>query len=240
MKMLVCLHGNPLSQEFDPLLPQLQEMGISPVIHKRPVKGSKLEPLLQSISATAKVSGGGPFALLAYSWGAYLAMAYMRRFPENVTGALFINPMLVDKTSISLPSQIMLATPVLRSLILRIRSRSMAAAFVKRIFNPEEPTPEVKGHLEMYLANTQIWRGVASYKKLMLAKPLPDQISEIKVPVHALFGDKDLVAPQALQMPMLQNLPKLSNDTLSGGGHALMWTHSDRILQEIGKLPFEF
>ena len=124
IKTLVCLHGNPSDgQEFEPLLPALRDKGFNPVVHKRPIRGSKLEPLLQSVSATAKVSGGSPFGLLAYSWGAYLALSYLKRFPENVLGTILINPLLVDRQPLTISRKILLGIPLVRALSLKIGNR---------------------------------------------------------------------------------------------------------------------
>lgn len=237
MKMLICLHGNPLNgQEFEPMLPELQSLGFNPVIHKRPIKGSKLEPLLQSINATAKVSGGGPFGLVAYSWGAYLALAYLRRFPENVTGVLLVNPFLIDAKPIGIPARFFLATPLISTLVLKLRSRKMASAFVNKTFYPEEASEEVKGVLEPYLSHAYIWRGAAAYKKLMVASPLPVEFPNLQVPVKALFGEIDEVAPKSQQMKVLENLNSLTFDTIKDAGHALPWTHKSRIIDEIKRM----
>lgn len=234
MKMIICLHGNPLQgQEFDPLLPELTHQGFHPILHKRPIKGSKLEPLLQSINSTAKVSGGGPFILVAYSWGAYLALAYLHRFPENVTGLLLINPLVVDHKPMSAAVNLLMATPLLRSIVLRLRSRSMAAAYVRRTFAPHEPTQQVRSELESFLSQVQIWRGAAAYKKLMMTTPLPDQVEKSSVPIRVLYGEKDLVAPINEQKPVIERFGYPITTTIPGAGHGLPWTHPSLILEEI-------
>lgn len=234
MKMLICLHGNPLQgQEFDPLLSELTNNGFHPIIHKRPIKGSKLEPLLQSINSTAKVSGGGPFALVAYSWGAYLALAYLHRFPENVTGILLINPLVVDHRPLSAAVNLLMATPLLRSIVLRLRSRSMAAAYVRRTFAPQEPTQEVRAKLESFLSQVQIWRGAAAYKKLMMTAPLSEQVEKSSVPIRVLYGEKDHVAPMEEQKPVIERFGRPTSTIVPEAGHALPWTHPALILEEI-------
>ena len=160
MNLLVCLHDNPLSgQEFDPLLPLLKERGFHVVVHKRPPQGSKLEPLLQSISATAKVSGGGPFGLIAYSWGAYLALAYLKRYPENLKGLLLLNPLVVADALENRPSKALLATPLLSSMVLRWRCRSLAATFLADRFAPQKPPSDVRS-----------WNRIFSFARSRLAR----------------------------------------------------------------------
>jgi pimeloyl-ACP methyl ester carboxylesterase len=237
MKMLLCLHGNPLNgQEFESLLPELQKNGYHPIIHKRPIRGSQLEPLLQSINATAKVSGGGPFGLLAYSWGAYLALAYLQRFPENLTGVLLINPLLVDKNSRGLGSKLVFGTPLLRTVVLKFLRRKMAANYISKIFYPKEPSQEVKNELQTYLANSSVWRGAAAYKKLMIEKPLSKESSVFQIPLKVLFGEKDEFAPKKEQLQVLQNLNDPSFKTIPLAGHALPWSHQSLILDEINQM----
>jgi pimeloyl-ACP methyl ester carboxylesterase len=240
MKMLVCLHGNPLNgQEFEAILPVLQKEGYNTIVHKRPIKGSKLEPLLQSINATAKVSGGGPFGLVAYSWGAYLALAYLQRFPENVTGLLLINPLLVDRKPLGFGAKVMLNTPILRSVILKFLSRKMAKEYINKTFYPIEPPDEIRNQLQAFLSYSSIWRGAAAYKKLMVTKPLPEEFSCFNIPIKVLFGAQDEVAPKAVQMEVLQKLNSVSFDTIPNAGHALPWSHPGCIIEKIQGLKME-
>ncbi len=238
MKMLICLHGNPLNGlEFDSFLPELESKGYQPIIHKRPLKGCvHLEPLIQSINATAKVSGGAPFGILAYSWGAYLALAYLRRFPENVTGVLLVNPLLEDRKPLSLSYRMLLCTPLLRSIVLRLKRRKLAMEYIDRIFFPEIPSDETRKSLLAFLSHGYIWKGAAAYKKLMLKSPLTS-LPSIDVPVRVLFGEKDEVAPKPEQMPCLQMMNQLHLTTLPQVGHALPWTRPSLIVDEICRLP---
>lgn len=235
MRLMVCLHDNPLNgQEFEPLLPLLKERGVQAVVHKRPIKGSKLPPLLQSIHATAKVSGGGPFGLIAYSWGAYLALAYLKQFPENVTSLFLLNPRLVaDETK--RPDKFLLATPLLRTLVLKWRCRALAAGFISRTFAPDFPPAEAKAGVESFLSQAQVWRGESVYQELLREKPLPSDFSEIQIPVKVLFGKQDCVAPIDEQLPILEKLPRLDAVLVPDAGHALPWTHSALIADTIQK-----
>jgi pimeloyl-ACP methyl ester carboxylesterase len=237
MKKLVCIHGNPLNgQEFESLIPKLQQIGYQPVLHKRPLKSSKLEPLLQSINATVKLAGGGPFTLVAYSEGAYLALAYWRRFPENVNGILLINPIAVDHKPLTLGFRTLLKTPLVRSIVLKFRSRKLAAAYIHRIFDPLEPSVETRTSLQAFLGHSQVWRTETSYKKLMLSSPLKNQFPQETIPVRALFGEKDHLAQKDEQMTLLQQISSLKCITVPGAGHALPWTHEETIIEELSKL----
>jgi pimeloyl-ACP methyl ester carboxylesterase len=237
MKMLVCLHGNPFQgQEFEPLLPKIVQEGFQPIIHKRPVKGGKLEPLLQSISATAKVSGGTPFGIMAYSWGAYLALAYFNRYPENVTSMILINPLIIDLKPMACISQMMLKTPILKNLAMKFRKRSMAIQHVQRIFDPEKPNPETKQALESYLSQSSVWFGAAAYKKLMISTPLLSRTSPISIPVKIIYGEQDRLAPMEQQKKILQDMCKGEEITVPNSGHALPWTHPDLIVREVAQV----
>lgn len=235
MRLMVCLHDNPLNgQEFEPLVPLLKERGIQAVLHKRPIKGSKLPPLLQSIHATAKVSGGGPFGLIAYSWGAYLALAYLKQFPENVTSLILLNPRLVaDQTK--RPDKILLATPLLRTLVLKLRCRSLAADYIRRTFSPDFPSAQIQAGMESFLSQAQVWKGEAVYQDLLREKPLPSDYSGIHIPVKVLFGKQDCVAPIDSQLPILEKLPRLDAVLVPDAGHALPWTHSVLVADTILK-----
>lgn len=236
MKMLIGLHGNPLNgQEFESLVPELENKGYQFVLHKRPLKGCiQLEPLIQSINATAKVSGGGPFGLVAYSWGAYLALAYLHRFPENVTGVLLINPLLTDKKSLPLSTRLLLSTPILRPIVLKLKSRKLASEYIDTVFYPEIPADDVRKNLMTYLSYGYVWKAAAAYKKLMLKTPLAS-LSSVNIPVRVLFGEEDKVAPKLEQMPYMQTMNQLHLTTLPHVGHAIPWIHSSLIIDEIQK-----
>ncbi len=237
MKMLICLHGNPLQgQEFEPLIAPLQAQGINPIIHKRLLKNCKLESLIQSINATAKVSGGGPFGIAAYSWGAYLAMAYLNRFPENVAGLVLVNPLLIDEKPLPNCLTTALKIPLFGTLALKMRSRKMAAAFIQKTFEPEIPSEEVGNQLKTYLSHAQVWRAGAAYKKLMLANPLSVQLTKSNTPIRVLFGEKDQSAPPAKQMAILSKLGNVNVKNIPTAGHALPWTHPNKVIEEIVKI----
>lgn len=234
MNLIVCLHDNPLNgQEFDPLLPLLKEQGFQAVVHKRPVQGSKLEPLLQSINATAKVSGGGPFSLVAYSWGAYLALAYLKRYPENLKSLVLLNPIVVADSRDDRPSKALLSTPLLSSLVLRWRCRSLASIFLKKRFAPQDAPVDVRSSVEPFLSQGQIWRGEAAYHNLLREKPLVPNFEGISVPVKVIFGEEDCVAPKEEQLFVLGKLQNMRTVTIPGAGHALPWTHASQISHEI-------
>jgi lipase len=236
MRLLICLHGNPLNgQEFAPLLPLFKEKGYQAVVHKRPIRGSKLEPLLQSISATAKVSGGAPFDLVAYSWGAYLALAYLLRYPENVSSLLLLNPLLVADPQVNRPRKVLLATPLLRTLVLKRKGRSLATAFLQKNFYPDPLPDELFKELVPYLSQALVWRGEAAYQKLMLEKPLPCDISGIKTPISLLFGEHDRVASMKTQLTLLQRVSNLQSQVIAGAGHALPWTHPTLVAAALAK-----
>ncbi len=236
MNLIVCLHDNPLNgQEFDPLLPLLKARGFEAVVHKRPTRCSQLEPLLQSITATAKVSGGGRFGLVAYSWGAYLALAYLKSYPENVTGLVLINPLLTPQERDDRPGKALLATPLLRSLVLRWRCRALAATFVTRSFAPDAPSASIRTGIESFLSQAQVWRGESAYHELMKEKPLHHHFNAIHTPVKVLFGKQDLVAPIDLQLPILEKLSQMNALIVPEAGHALPWTHPILVADEVLK-----
>ncbi len=236
MKMLICLPDNPLQgQEFHFLLPQLESQGFQPIIHKRPLTSMQLEPLIQSINATVKVSGGGRFTILAYSWGAYLALTYLNRFPENVKGVLLVNPLLKEDKIIHKGSTVLMALPLLRTLWLKIKGRKLAAEFIKNTFAPDQPAEKDRKLLEIYLKQPRLWRAAAAYKRLMQAHPLPLN-SPCTVPMRVLVGEKDKIAPYQKQLNYLNSFCPASTRIILGAGHALPWTHPQAILEEIEKL----
>jgi pimeloyl-ACP methyl ester carboxylesterase len=237
-KMLVFLPGNPLDgREFELIVKELEKADYQCLIHKRPIKGSKLEPLLQSINAITKVSGGGSFGLAAYSWGAYLALSYLKRFPENVTDVLLINPLLADTSPLPWTQRIVLKTPILRSLLLKFLSKKKASKYLEKIFSPQNPSEEIKKNLHAFLSQAVVWRGEYAYKKLMSTNPLSkESLVDVKVPVRVLFGAEDPAAPKEGQMPILQKCPTLSFDTIPSTGHSLPWTHPKLLIEEIQKM----
>jgi pimeloyl-ACP methyl ester carboxylesterase len=234
MKRLLFLHGNPLDgREFDGFLPELQARDYYPIIHKRPQKGIKLEPLLQSISATAKVSGGSPFGLVAYSWGAYLALAYLKRFPENLTEVLLINPLVVSKAPVSRRSLILMSFPLLGRISLKMRRVKNCQKYIHEIFSPLQPSKPAVETLESLLTNGQVWKCCAKYKALMQKNPLTVDFKKATVPVKVLFGECDRAAPPQDQLQLLRYLPKLDVETIPGASHALPWTHGGRVMENI-------
>jgi pimeloyl-ACP methyl ester carboxylesterase len=241
MKMLICLHGNPLQgQEFDLLLPALKEKGFHPIVHRRPLKGAKLESLLQSINATAKVSGGGPFSFLAYSWGAFLALAYLSRFPENVKSLVLVNPFLIDPLEKESKKKNFLdQVPLMRSMVMRFKKRSRTIAYIRETFDPLEPSEQLKQSLHSFLTQAHVWKGAHLYKKLMKQPLLSENFSGIQIPVKVLFGEQDQLAPSQEQLEVLRCLPNVQFKFIKAAGHSLPWTHTHHILEEVEALANE-
>jgi pimeloyl-ACP methyl ester carboxylesterase len=232
MKMLLCLHGNPFQgQEFDALIPSLQG-DFNPVVVKRLLNATSLESLLQSINATAKVSGGGPFGIVAYSWGAYLALAYLNRFPENVTGIVLINPLVKETKKVCPFGKTLLSVPLVGTLTLKWRGKKMTANLLERTFSPEKPSAEVRKILEKDLVQPQVWRGSLKYKKLMLSQPLPT-LAPSTCKIKVLYGARDSVAPMEEQQPSLASLMGVETVIIPNAGHALPWTHTATVLDAI-------
>jgi pimeloyl-ACP methyl ester carboxylesterase len=234
MKKLICFPSNPLNgQEFDHLLKDFELLRFQTTIHKRPLTGSKLESLIQSIHATAKLEGDAPITLVGYSWGAYLAMAYLKRFPENVEGVLLINPLLTDNHPLSRKEKFLFATPILRSLILKFRGKKLANRCLNSFFAPSVPPQELNSLLMPSLLPSKVWRGAACYKKMMHQHPLPNDFSEIQVPIRILCGESDQVAHSEEQLALLKSIESMNVKIISSAGHALLWTHQEEVLVEL-------
>ena len=78
-----------------------------------------------------------------------------------------------------------------------------------------------------------IWKNTFIYKHMMNEFPLSEDLKSVPIPVRAVFGRQDSLAPYQKQLPFLQNLVEFSYKIVDHSGHSLPWTHQDLVLKEI-------
>jgi acyl-CoA synthetase (AMP-forming)/AMP-acid ligase II len=57
-----------------------------------------------------------------------------------------------------------------------------------------------------------------------------------KVPVHVIYGDKDQTSTFDSQIKPLKEFSNVETHCIHGGGHALLWTHTEVLAKEIKKI----
>ncbi len=82
--------------EFDAIIPRLKEKGYKNFIFKTPKENISFEELFTQLNRTVLSAQKDRVSLVAYSWGAYLALTYLALNPDHVERVFLINPILHD------------------------------------------------------------------------------------------------------------------------------------------------
>lgn len=234
MAIIICLHGNPgIGKEFDHILSELQQENMQFHIHRRPLRGCRLEELFKDISLVIENGSSENVYFLTYSWGSYLALAYLTQYPNKVLKVFMVNPLVVDHKPIWRPLQLLLSIPLLDTLILKQFNRKRRRKLIEDIFFPDTPSIEVQRMLETFLSNIDVWKGAVIYKNIMYNYPLSKEIYSLPIPIKAVLGEKDILTPPKEQLPFLRKLSGFKAEIIAEGGHALMSTHPELVLEQI-------
>ena len=171
--------------------------------------------------------------IVAYSWGAYLALTYLSLNPDHVDRIFLINPLVQDSNPKTKFWHRLEILPFIGKAILFPSIYAKSYDYLKKMFSPQPIAPHAEKKLKPFLQSASVWQGNVVYKQMLSEFPLSEDLKSFPVPVHALFGNNDLIAPCLTQLPYLQNLVKFTYKTVDQAGHALPWTNVPLINDEI-------
>lgn len=234
MKSIIWLHSN-LSNgaEFEEIISQLNRYGFDNKIFHVPKAGGSFDDLFTQLNRTVLSAQKDQVSFVAYSWGAYLALTYLSLNPDHVDRIFLINPLCHDPRPQSELWHKIQTMPFIGKAILIPTTFVRANTHLKKMFSPLSVVEEAQKKLKPFLQSASVWQGASIYQHMVNEFPLSEDLKSFPVPIHALFGNDDGIAPYVSQFPYFQNLVKFSYMTINKAGHALPWTHSDLILKEI-------
>ena len=103
MNLLLALHGKPgTGDDWDALF-QALDLGDdwTTVAPTRPERGAPLELLVDVLDNTIAAGDAERTVVMAYSWGAFVALQHLLRGAHKPDAVVLVNPYLVPGSSIS-------------------------------------------------------------------------------------------------------------------------------------------
>lgn len=225
---LVCFHGSPgTPADFSLLERQLQGKFSKPVKMVREFRSGYEGGVVSTVKDSI---------VIGYSWGSVEAL---RRAAESddVRGVVLISPYLFPENRLSFFKKILLHTPILWKLLLKLMSNGIIDSFLNKSSSPE-PVPEEYRKSAEALKDINILRRSALEKEQGGFSPILalQRISGRSIPVALIWGDLDQTSSERQQLePIRSVVPLRLENKIKGAGHALVWTHPGQVAQFILK-----
>jgi len=211
-------HGSPgVPEDFSVLEPHLQKF----ILHfvNRNIKPAN--PNNQNIQ-------------IGYSFGSVEAIKQAAQNPSQVKAVVLISPYIFIEDSVSLLKKVILNVPFVGSSILKKAASGAINEMVKKSSLPLSPPANYLQASQAYLDPTKLKQSI--FEKDYDNNELRNAISKLKsenIPVYVIAGDKDESSKDQEQLKKLNILIKSQNKIINNAGHALLWTHTQEVVEFI-------
>lgn len=234
MKSIIWLH-NVYSHglEYEAILSSFQQEEIHHIHFQLPSKISSFESLFTDLNHTILSTQQDKVYLVAYSWAAYEALTYLILNPDHVERVFLINPLIHEQFPFSKNWIRGAHVPWIDKLYAIGDSLFNTQRYLKTLFAPQVVPLEIEKTLRPLLQTSSTWQAANVYKHLIVDFPLSEELKSYPIPIRALFGEQDSMAPFASQISSFQALINFSYSIIPAAGHALPWTHTNLIINEI-------
>lgn len=226
-RLYVALCGNPGTPgDLDGILEKVA--GADNVLRfKRPPEGVGLDQLLAKLEGEAAAKKPDSIVVIAYSWGAYLALKWAQVTKQSIESLVLINPTLVAENPLSGAIKLISGLPVLGNVLLNKVAQSKTPEFIEHSFAPLTPSAEARQSMEANLNQPAAWKEAIAYKILQQNHPLEGKKVAAKVLVIRALEDKAISwEPQREALDSLVGMgDNLILHQIEKAGHALPWTH---------------
>lgn len=218
---LVLLHGYPLdhtiwdeispllNDSFDLIIPDLRGFGGSDVMeadHSIVDYASDVAGLLDHLKIKKA-------CLVGHSMGGYVALAFVREFPERVSGLGLLSSQTPADTNEKKTGRLATAKqvidegvgPVVESMTPKLSTDKRVQSYVRNLIAKQRPL------------------GIANALRAMADRPDSTELfSTLKFPVLVMHGDADELIPVDLGRAMKASLPSTKYIEFKGLGHMAM------------------
>lgn len=230
-RILVALHGNP--GEAGDLNVLAERMADDlPVVHfNADAKPLTLNGLIERLERQVQSQHADDVILLAYSWGAYLALYWLRNTQQPVRHVVLVNPTLVAGNPISALTDFLTGLPGLGSALLMATAVPTSGAIIERMFAPELPPQPYRDEMVRAMSKPIIWRKAIERKRMQQRFPLAFHAFPAPHRLLVIRGEADQMVNWAPQQQLLAALGVDASQihTVPGAGHGLPWTRPDAV-----------
>jgi pimeloyl-ACP methyl ester carboxylesterase len=172
----------------------------------------------------------GPVALVGFSMGGYVALAFLRLFPERV-GALA----LVDSKATADSAEAKVGRADAAARVLEEGASFMAEAMIGKLLSPEglEADPALAGELVAEMS-AQPRRSVADALCAMAVRPdSTSLLAEVSVPTVVVGGAQDVIATPDEMAAMAGAIAGAEYVEIPGAGHLAPMEAPDAVTEAL-------
>lgn len=222
---LLLIHGFPLSSDlyqpqraaftprFRVITPDLRGMGRSDT----PTGTYSVETYADDMVALLDHLGIGRAVVGGMSMGGYILLAMLRRHPDRVEGAIFIDTKAGADTEEGRAGRRKMAE----------QARAEGAGAVADVMLPKMLTertrsqqPELAAHVREMMAATPVDGIVGALEALAARADSTEHLQQFDVPALVIVGSEDQVTPPTEAEKLQQGLPKAQLVVIDGAAHA--------------------
>lgn len=240
MSVVLAIHGNPgAPEDFAYLADRLAAGGTELVAPELSPGPDGLDGIIAQLDAIVRDRASEKLVLVGYSWGAYVALQYVRMGSREPAALILVNPYLVVTTPLPAVVAGVANVPVLGPALLSCAAPRLAHGFLEDTFFPASPPAPIPAAWAEQLASPATWHAAIRRKRGQQGAPLPS-ITALPDPTLVLIGADDRVARWSEQRRPLQGVEaQLEIRVIPGAGHSLPWTHVDAIASAIEALTLQ-
>lgn len=230
-RIVVALHGNPgEAGDLAPLAERITDA--MPIVHfHADTQPLALNRLIKQLEQQVQNQRADEVIVLAFSWGAYLALHWLRNTQQPVRHIVLVNPTLVAGNPISALTDFLTGLPGLGSAMLMATAVRTAGAIIDRMFAPELPPQPYRDAMVRAMNSPSVWRKAIERKRMQQRYPLAFQAFPAPHRLLIVRGESDQMVNWAPQQQLLAALGVDSAQihSLPGAGHGLPWTRPDAV-----------
>ncbi|MBK22585.1 MAG: hypothetical protein CME70_01155 [Halobacteriovorax sp.] len=183
----------------------------------------------------------GAHIQIGYSWGSVSAINAAVKNPEHTKAVILISPyMFVDK-KMSPAIKTILSLPILGNILLSKMAPKSIGKMIKDSSSPKE-IPENYKPCEKLFSNPKILKPALFEKDIPTTNIIENlkSLKKLAIPVLLLRGDSDKTSGENKQFSELAKHLDVAEVIFTEGGHALPWTHTQGVIDEIKKFLSNF
>ena len=179
----------------------------------------------------------GAVVQVGYSWGSVPSIESAIENPGLTKAVVLISPYLFVSKKMSPVIKTILSLPLVGNLLL---SKMAPKSIAKMIIDSSYPSsvPGSYKPFEKLFSNPEILRP-AMFEKDIPTENIVNYLKKLKtlpIPVFVVRGDSDKTSGDGDQFKLLANHLDFKEIIIAGGGHALPWTHTQGVTNELQKL----
>ncbi|MCO4753295.1 MAG: alpha/beta hydrolase [Bacteriovoracaceae bacterium] len=183
----------------------------------------------------------GAHIQMGYSWGSVNAIKSAVLNPEHTKAVILISPYMFVEKKMSPAIKTILSLPIVGNILLSKMAPKSISKMILESSSPKE-VPESYRPCEQLFSDPKILKPALFEKDIPTSRIINDlkALKKLAIPVLLLRGDSDKTSGDNMQFHELAKYLDYGEVIFAEGGHALPWTHTQGVIDEIKKFLSNF